>query len=214
VRRVSEFFAAIDTAWVADGAQKVRLSIIGCGALMLQTDYERGTKDSDIFETTVRPNDKADIDEMIRRGLVAHELLVERFRSAAGMWADGALADQLPRYDEPSVARLVGRILSEYEVTIVHDGQSLVELCRRETFDLIICDLMMPKLTGMDAYAELLRAAPNLARRMLFMTGGTFTESAQRFLENEAPNWVAKPIGAKELRKHVDRLLSLPNGST
>lgn len=45
-----------------------------------------------------RPNDKADIDAMIERDLVAHELLVERFRSAADDWAHGAFADQLPRY--------------------------------------------------------------------------------------------------------------------
>jgi len=52
VQLVREFFVEIDKLWPSGATQKVRLSIIGCGALMLQAEYERGTKDSDVFETT------------------------------------------------------------------------------------------------------------------------------------------------------------------
>jgi hypothetical protein len=45
---IEDFFADIDRPWSGDNA---KLSIIGCGALMLQVDYERGTKDGDVFET-------------------------------------------------------------------------------------------------------------------------------------------------------------------
>lgn len=48
---IKEFFVEIDRQW-PPAPQKVQLSVIGCGALMLQADYERGTKDSDVFETT------------------------------------------------------------------------------------------------------------------------------------------------------------------
>lgn len=48
---IADFFAEIDRRWPHEPAGKVRLSIIGCGALMLQANYERGTKDSDVFET-------------------------------------------------------------------------------------------------------------------------------------------------------------------
>lgn len=48
---VEDFFRAIDKEWKPT-APKTRLSIIGSGALMLQAAYERGTKDSDVFETT------------------------------------------------------------------------------------------------------------------------------------------------------------------
>ena len=47
-----ELFAEIDRIWPLRAETKVRLSVIGSGALMLQADYERGTKDSDVFETT------------------------------------------------------------------------------------------------------------------------------------------------------------------
>jgi hypothetical protein len=54
VQIIRDFFIEIDRLWPQREAhgRKVRLSIIGCGALMLQASYERGTKDSDVFETT------------------------------------------------------------------------------------------------------------------------------------------------------------------
>lgn len=48
---VEDFFAEIDRHWPRERAAKIRLSVIGCGALLLQADYQRGTKDSDVFET-------------------------------------------------------------------------------------------------------------------------------------------------------------------
>ena len=51
MQAISDFFVEIDRQWPREPANKVRLSIIGCSALMLQASYERGTKDSDVFET-------------------------------------------------------------------------------------------------------------------------------------------------------------------
>ena len=48
---VEELFLEIDRQWPREPATKIRLSVIGCGALLLQANYERGTKDSDVFET-------------------------------------------------------------------------------------------------------------------------------------------------------------------
>lgn len=47
---VEDFFAAIDRAWADEASPRVRLSVIGSGALMLQAAYERGTKDSDVLD--------------------------------------------------------------------------------------------------------------------------------------------------------------------
>jgi hypothetical protein len=64
VQLIADFFADIDRRWPREPAGKVRLSIIGCGALMLQANYERGTKDSDVFETV-------DLTETVKRHLLA-----------------------------------------------------------------------------------------------------------------------------------------------
>ena len=50
---VRDFFLEIERRWrLQTRPDKIRLSLIGCGALLLQCDYQRGTKDSDVFETT------------------------------------------------------------------------------------------------------------------------------------------------------------------
>lgn len=50
MQRVRDFFGEIDQKWPTDPPEKLRLRIIGCSALMLQTNYDRGTKDSDVFD--------------------------------------------------------------------------------------------------------------------------------------------------------------------
>lgn len=56
---LEDFFTEIDRSWRRPPAQleKLQLSLIGSGALMLQASYERGTKDSDVFETHGLPAD-------------------------------------------------------------------------------------------------------------------------------------------------------------
>jgi hypothetical protein len=172
VQLISDFFVEIDGQWPREPTNKVRLSIIGSGALMLQVDYERGTKDSDVLETVdltgetrrrlvaiagvgtdlhrrrnlyvdivsngvpflphvpvwnpipslneslqrlevvaldvvdvvvsklkrFNSNDQSDIDAMIERGLVPHDRLVERFRSAFDEFSGDARAEELPKY--------------------------------------------------------------------------------------------------------------------
>jgi hypothetical protein len=57
---IHDFFRDLDRAWKPEGRGRIRLPIIGAGALLLQTNYERLTKDSDVLETT-------DMDEGVRR---------------------------------------------------------------------------------------------------------------------------------------------------
>jgi len=66
VQVIRDFFVEIDQLWSQQEAhgRKARLSIIGCGALMLQASYQRGTKDSDVFETT-------DLTDDVKRRLIA-----------------------------------------------------------------------------------------------------------------------------------------------
>jgi hypothetical protein len=52
VPAIAEFLKDVDRAWMPDGPDRIRLRLIGSGALMLQTGYERGTKDGDLLETT------------------------------------------------------------------------------------------------------------------------------------------------------------------
>jgi CheY-like chemotaxis protein len=67
----------------------------------------------------------------------------------------------------------------------------------------ILCDLMMPDMTGMDLHADLVRRDPRVAERMVFLTGGAFTGDARRFLD-EVPNArLEKPFDVGALRAAV-----------
>ncbi len=109
--------------------------------------------------------------------------------------------------DEPYVTRALHRSLSsEHEVATANGARAALELVGGGTrFDLILCDVMMPGMTGMDLYAELNRLAPEQARRVVFMTGGAFTPRALSFLQ-EVPNpKLSKPLDLRQLRALVDR---------
>jgi CheY-like chemotaxis protein len=71
----------------------------------------------------------------------------------------------------------------------------------------ILCDLMMPEMTGMELHAELTALDRSLARRMIFVTGGAFTEPAQEFLGRDGILRAEKPIDVPSIRALIHSLL-------
>src|SRR6266849_5634277 len=111
--------------------------------------------------------------------------------------------------DDPLVARAVQRTLArDHEVVFVESGRAALQELAREKFDLVISDLMMPEMTGMDLHAELLRTHPEMARRMIFVSGGAFTDAAREFLRRIPNPQIEKPFDPQRLRALVRRLLS------
>ena len=68
---------------------------------------------------------------------------------------------------------------SEHEVVVLTGAQERDRIARGERFDVILCDLMMPVMTGMDLHAALMALAPDQAERMVLLTGGVFTPTAR-----------------------------------
>jgi signal transduction histidine kinase/ActR/RegA family two-component response regulator len=108
--------------------------------------------------------------------------------------------------DEPLVATAVRRALSRrHEVVVATSGREALDLLRAGArFDRILCDVMMPGMTGIELHAALERVAPDQARVVTFMTGGAFTEGANAFLEQRAGDWLEKPLDLAKLRRIVD----------
>jgi PAS domain S-box-containing protein len=111
--------------------------------------------------------------------------------------------------DEPKVGTAVKRVLGdEHEVALATSGSEGWEILERDpAFDLIICDLMMPDVSGMDLYHRLADSQPVLARRMVFMTGGAFTPKAQEFQDRVGNVVIEKPFEPEHLKKLVRELL-------
>jgi CheY-like chemotaxis protein len=69
-----------------------------------------------------------------------------------------------------------------------------------ERFELLLCDVMMPQMSGPEFHAELGRLAPEQASRVVFVTGGAFTATAAAYLEQVGARTVEKPFEAETLR--------------
>jgi PAS domain S-box-containing protein len=106
--------------------------------------------------------------------------------------------------DEPLVLKALQRILKVHDVTTSSAvGPALARVESGERFDVVLCDLMMPDRTGIDLYEELKAKAPDVAARIVFLTGGAFTERAERFLRQVPNRHLIKPVDATELRELV-----------
>jgi two-component system cell cycle sensor histidine kinase/response regulator CckA len=111
--------------------------------------------------------------------------------------------------DEPRIAASISRLFAR-EMRIVADVSARRALARLEeeaVFDVVICDLMMPDMDGIEFFGEIQRRWPRLAHRVVFLTGGAFTPESAAFLESLSNPVVAKPFDPDELRGAIEGVL-------
>ncbi|MBX3185270.1 MAG: response regulator [Polyangiaceae bacterium] len=149
------------------------------------------------------------------RGIVLVRDLTEL--AGAGPLAPGprhpaaALARVLIVDDEADVGRAMRRsLIGRYHITLTRSGVETLELFRDQRFDLVICDLMMPEMSGMDLLDHAARRYPEQATRFVFMTGGAFSDTGKRFLGQLTTEYLKKPFDQGQLRdfiaQHLERL--------
>lgn len=117
--------------------------------------------------------------------------------------------------DEPIVGTALKRVMGkENEVITETSARKALERIRAgEHVDLILCDLMMPDMTGVDFYNELNAFAPERAADIVFMTGGAFTPKARNFLDTVPNERLEKPFDMVTLKNLVqEHLLTHPAG--
>ncbi len=108
--------------------------------------------------------------------------------------------------DEPLVGRSLKRMLGqEHDVSIATSGEGALAVLRRESFDLVLCDLMIPDLPGYAIHEQLRASDPALARRLVFVTGGAFTDRARQFLEEMDGRVLHKPFDRAALQRVIER---------
>lgn len=111
--------------------------------------------------------------------------------------------------DEAALGATVQRMLSSaHDVVYLTSARDALHcILRGDRFDVILCDLMMPDLTGMDLHAALSKEAPDQAQKMAFMTGGAFTHRAHDFLDRVRAPCIEKPFDTRSLLSFVNALL-------
>jgi CheY-like chemotaxis protein len=95
-----------------------------------------------------------------------------------------------------------------YIVQHAADGEEALGKVQTEPFDLVICDLKMPRMDGMSFYRMLSAAVPGLARRVIFVTGDLAGTEAETFLQESGCRWLAKPFRLGDLLRAVRAGLS------
>ena len=116
--------------------------------------------------------------------------------------------------DEPALVRTLQRLLEvEHDVRTSSDARAALQMLASEpTFDVILCDLMMPQMTGIEFHAELCRTAPLMAERVVFLTAGAFTSKARAFFDRVPNRRLEKPFDAKALRTTIHKLVAKVDG--
>ena len=93
------------------------------------------------------------------------------------------------------------KAVTEKYVGLVVTAENLpdMEKARREVPKLVVCDVMMPEVSGWDFYDEVGQLDPKLRSRIVFLSGGAFTERAQAFLDSVPNRRLSKPFDVDAL---------------
>jgi len=111
--------------------------------------------------------------------------------------------------NEPLIVRALSRLLrAEYDVETAGSGYEAFELIKHDgPFDLVLCDLGMPEMNGLELFEEAVRAAPEMGPRFVFVTGGAIDDQVQAKLSALPNHVLEKPIHPAVLREAVSHLL-------
>lgn len=111
--------------------------------------------------------------------------------------------------DEPGIVEVLRAILSGvgYTVETAGNGQEAVEKLSKHEYDLVLSDLSMPGMDGEALYKHVQENHPELARRIVFVTGDTVSGNARAFLDRTGNRWLAKPFNIAEVETLVRNFL-------
>jgi CheY-like chemotaxis protein len=104
--------------------------------------------------------------------------------------------------DEPMMISALERILLDYDVASEPSPESaLARIAQGERFDAILCDIVMPGLTGIELHGRIAAISPAAAARMIFMTG--YLTRAKELLGSVKNRCLEKPFAVEEMRSAV-----------
>jgi two-component system NtrC family sensor kinase len=111
--------------------------------------------------------------------------------------------------DEEALGAAVAESLTDagFAVDRARDGEEALARVRARVYDLIVCDLKMPRVDGMTFYRALERDHPDAARRIVFVTGDVAGTEAEQFLEETGCRWLAKPFRLKDLLRTAREMI-------
>jgi signal transduction histidine kinase/CheY-like chemotaxis protein len=114
--------------------------------------------------------------------------------------------------DEPDLLDFMTRALTRegYAVDTVSHAEQAMPRLAKTNYELIICDIRMPGLSGPELYRQVQAQDPDMARRFLFVTGDTVSHGTQEFLDKTGAPYLCKPFTLADLLEQLRRFLDTP----
>jgi PAS domain S-box-containing protein len=111
--------------------------------------------------------------------------------------------------DETALGEAVAGALTDagFRVDRASDGAEALAKVRERTYDVVICDLKMPKVDGVEFHREISASMPQLIRRLIFVTGDVAGTETERFLEECGCRWLAKPFRLRDLLRTAGEMI-------
>ncbi len=124
--------------------------------------------------------------------------------------AEAAKARILVVDDEPTVLSLVSRVLTGegHEVETIDNADDALEMIESKRYSLILLDIKMPGMSGIELHKRIHKIAPSLARRIVFITGDVIGARTTAFLSRTKAHHIMKPFDAEQLKRAVNRILT------
>jgi len=111
--------------------------------------------------------------------------------------------------NEPLIVRALSRLLrGDYDVETAGGGHEALDLIvHAGPFDLVLCDLGMPEMSGLDLFREVVQRTPEMGPRFVFVTGGTASDEARSVLAGLSNHLLEKPVQPERLREVMAELI-------
>jgi two-component system NtrC family sensor kinase len=111
--------------------------------------------------------------------------------------------------DEPAIRNILARILSNqgHRPHTVSSGKAALSLLQESPYDLLVADLKMTGLSGIDLYKILKKKCPEMAHKTIFITGDTMADETNEFLAASGRPYLAKPFTPQEFLEIIDKAL-------
>jgi CheY-like chemotaxis protein len=112
--------------------------------------------------------------------------------------------------DEPAIRNILARILSNkgHQAQTVSSGKAALAMLHEKGYDLLVADLKMSGVSGIELYETLKKKSPDMADRTVFITGDTMTEETNDFLASSGRPYLAKPFTPMEFLEIIERALA------
>ena len=112
--------------------------------------------------------------------------------------------------DDTIVQEFLTELLREegHDVEIVENGEDALKRIDSEEYDVIVLDIKLPGMSGIELYKYMQKAVKSLARRVIFITGDVMSQDTRDFLSSTRAPYITKPFEAEQLKRDVDRIIN------